>query len=44
MQGAGFSYQPAIPADGRYVGFDSLAPNLVGDDTNGEADVFVRTR
>ena len=34
----------AISADGRYVAFWSLAPDLVEDDTNGVADVFVRDR
>jgi len=32
---------PSISADGRYVAFYALASNLVGDDTNGVADVFV---
>ena len=36
------SYSPAISGDGRYVAFDSDATNLVADDTNGVADVFVR--
>jgi len=31
----------AISADGRYVSFTSYASNLVPDDTNTEADVFV---
>ena len=43
-QGNGDSAQPAISADGRYVAFDSTATNLVGGDTNGAADVFVRDR
>jgi Tol biopolymer transport system component len=33
---------PAISADGRYVAFCSLATNLVGRDTNGATDIFVR--
>ncbi len=33
-----------ISADGRFVGFSSLATNLVANDTNGAADVFVRDR
>jgi hypothetical protein len=33
---------PAISADGRSVAFDSSASNLVANDTNGAADVFVR--
>ncbi|MGH8972193.1 MAG: TolB family protein, partial [Acidimicrobiia bacterium] len=36
------SYDPAISADGRFVAFVSEAANLVGGDTNGTADVFVR--
>lgn len=35
---------PAISADGRFVAFLSTATNLVGGDTNGVADVFVRDR
>jgi Tol biopolymer transport system component len=36
------SFAPAISADGRYVAFDSAASNLVGWDSNGGEDVFVR--
>ena len=43
-QGNGESYRPAISADGRYVAFESFATNLVGGDTNGAGDVFVRDR
>lgn len=32
---------PVISGDGRFVAFDSSAPNLVPDDTNGVRDVFV---
>jgi Tol biopolymer transport system component len=35
------SYTPSISADGRYVAFYSNASNLVGDDTNNKADIFV---
>jgi Tol biopolymer transport system component len=38
----GFSENPAISADGRFVAFDSDASNLVGDDGNGANDVFRR--
>ncbi|WP_461163109.1 HYR domain-containing protein [Arthrobacter sp. R4-81] len=38
------SLAPAISADGRYVAFASFASNLVPDDTNGTADVFLRYR
>jgi Tol biopolymer transport system component len=34
----------AISADGRYVAFDSHAPNLVAADTNDAYDVFVHNR
>jgi hypothetical protein len=33
---------PALSANGRFVAFDSLASDLVANDTNGAADVFVR--
>jgi Tol biopolymer transport system component len=36
--------QPAISADGRYVVFPSAATNLVGGDTNGFNDIFLRDR
>jgi len=42
--GDGNSDFPSISADGRYVAFYSLATNLVANDTNGKADVFVRDR
>jgi Tol biopolymer transport system component len=35
---------PCISADGRFVGFDSEASNLVPGDTNGHSDAFVRDR
>jgi Tol biopolymer transport system component len=35
---------PAIDGDGSVVAFDSAATTLVADDTNGDADVFVRDR
>jgi Tol biopolymer transport system component len=38
------SYAPSVSADGRFVAFHSYASNLVGGDTNGAADVFVRDR
>ena len=40
----GPSGRPAISADGRFVSFDSTAPNLVPADTNGVSDVFLRDR
>lgn len=42
VQGNGYSYNPSISADGRYVAFYSDAGNLVSGDTNGMTDVFVR--
>jgi WD40 repeat protein len=40
-QGVGPSSYPAISADGRFVAFQSWAPNLVPGDQNGLCDVFV---
>ncbi|MBI5845303.1 MAG: PD40 domain-containing protein [Deltaproteobacteria bacterium] len=40
-QGYSPSDYPAISADGRYVTFCSLADNLVQNDNNNEADVFL---
>jgi uncharacterized repeat protein (TIGR01451 family) len=38
------SFDPVVSSDGRFVSFDSIASNLVSDDTNGRSDVFVRDR
>jgi Tol biopolymer transport system component len=38
----GNSGAPTISETGRFIAFESTATNLVGDDTNGERDVFVR--
>jgi Tol biopolymer transport system component len=43
-EGNGESEVPSISADGRYVGFESTAANLVPGDTNGYYDVFVHDR
>ncbi|MFJ5693865.1 DNRLRE domain-containing protein [Arthrobacter sp. NPDC093125] len=43
-QGDDKSFFPAISGDGRYVAFQSLAPNLVPGDTNNDTDVFVHDR
>lgn len=40
--GSDSSYEPHISANGRYVTFNSSATNLVGDDTNGSYDAFVK--
>lgn len=37
-----YSFHPTISKDGRYVAFDSLATNLVANDTNDRPDVFVK--
>ena len=44
LQGRGESVQAAVSANGRYVAFASDAPNLIGGDTNGSSDIFVRDR
>jgi Tol biopolymer transport system component len=41
LQANGFSYNPSISGDGRYIVFYSYATNLVSNDTNGSADVFL---
>ena len=38
------SQNPVVSADGRFVAFSSVAPDLVANDTNGQQDVFVRDR
>jgi hypothetical protein len=42
VEGNGGSDSPWISADGRLVSFSSNASNLVGGDSNGVGDVFVR--
>jgi Tol biopolymer transport system component len=44
VQGNDFSQRTSLSANGRFVAFESSANNLVQDDTNGQADVFVHTR
>lgn len=44
IQGNQDSYLPSLSADGRFVAFVSLASNLVLDDTNLYADIFVHDR
>jgi LPXTG-site transpeptidase (sortase) family protein len=39
-----YSQWPCISADGRYIGFFSLASNLVSGDTNNTTDIFVHDR
>jgi len=40
----GYSFNPTISADGRFVAFSSYATNLVAGDTNRVVDVFVHDR
>jgi len=42
--GNGYSSDPAISNNGRYVAFESAATNFVANDTNAHVDVFVRDR
>ncbi|WP_229068879.1 hypothetical protein [Actinoplanes sp. DH11] len=45
FQGSGASSsRTSMSDDGRYVGFESQAPDLVASDTNGVPDAFVRDR
>ena len=39
---AGFSSSPVMALNGRFVAFVSTATNLVANDTNGAADIFLR--
>jgi Tol biopolymer transport system component len=43
-QGNDDSFNPSLSADGRYVAFESLANNLVSNDTNGATDIFIHDR
>ncbi|TWD73125.1 Tol biopolymer transport system component [Kribbella amoyensis] len=43
-QGNSFSLSPTLSSDGRYVGFNSGASNLVDGDTNQQTDAFVHDR
>jgi tricorn protease-like protein len=43
-EGNGFSFNPVISANGRYVAYESNASNLVSGDTYGSADIFVYDR
>jgi Tol biopolymer transport system component len=42
VAGTGESSRPTLSGNGRYIAFESDAPNLVGGDVNGSRDVFVR--
>jgi Tol biopolymer transport system component len=39
-----YSFDPTINDDGRYIAFRSYANNLVSDDTNYQADIFLHDR
>jgi Tol biopolymer transport system component len=39
---SGFSFEPSISGDGRYVAFSSYANNLIAGDANNAQDVFLR--
>ncbi|CAK0778928.1 hypothetical protein CCP2SC5_860003 [Azospirillaceae bacterium] len=41
-EGNGYSSQPSISSDGRYIAFFSKASNLASGDTNASLDVFVK--
>jgi Tol biopolymer transport system component len=41
FQGDGASSVPSVSSDGKHVTFESIATNLVTDDTNGLRDIFV---
>ncbi|HZW09901.1 MAG TPA: hypothetical protein VFF69_08350 [Phycisphaerales bacterium] len=43
-QSNGHSWQASVSGNGRCIAFESLASNLVPDDTNGVQDVFVHDR
>jgi Tol biopolymer transport system component len=43
-QGNGFSSDPTISDDGRYLAFESAASNFVAQDDNAHVDVFIRDR
>lgn len=43
-QGDGFSHEPSISANGRWVSFESYATNLVPGDTNQVPDMFLHDR
>ncbi len=44
VEGNGGSFTPALSSDGQIVAFQSFATNLVTNDTNAHADIFVHDR
>lgn len=43
-QADGISYDPSLSADGRYIVFESIATNLISNDTNGASDIYLHDR
>jgi hypothetical protein len=43
-QASGYSFHPALSADGRLIAFDSFANNLVAGESNGASHIFVHDR
>ncbi len=41
-EGNSESSYPFISANGRFVAFQSIATNLIGNDTNAATDIYVR--
>lgn len=44
VQATNHSFNPSVSSDGRFVAFQTIANNVVPDDTNGGTDIFVRDR
>lgn len=44
LKGNGYSYNPSLSADGRYVAFSSASSNLSPADPDATEDIFVRDR
>lgn len=42
LEGSGASEAPAVSADGQIIAFQSAAPDLVSNDTNGRRDILLR--
>ena len=40
----GTAENPSISADGRYIAFEATARNFVGEEQNGESDIFIHHR
>lgn len=44
LLGNAYAISPTISADGRFISFESVASNLVADDENESADIFVHNQ